>query len=119
MPIVENAFKHGASGILEEPEIRLELKIQDHHLFFEAFNKKSSVPQQDETNYKKGIGVSNIKRQLALIYADYSLDVKEGEQDYHLRLSINLNSINQKSKKGARANADAKPADPFLVLRIS
>lgn len=122
LSIVENAFKHGLSDILDEPEIRITLSIKDQHLSFEVYNKKSIFAQADDTHYRKGIGVSNTRRQLALTYSDYYFDVREGEQDYLVRLTINLkstiqSSVNQSSTKKTAANVDSKASSSLPDLQ--
>jgi two-component system LytT family sensor kinase len=117
LSIVENAFKHGLSGMLDEPEIRIDLRIKNQQLLFEVYNKKSSFAQADDTQYRKGIGVSNTRRQLALTYSNYSFDVQEGELDYLVRLSINLKSTIQSSAKRGVAKAEAKSSSALTVLQ--
>lgn len=90
LSIVENAFKHGASSQLDEPEIKIALSIKDGYLFFKVYNTKSEHTQTDSTNYRKGIGMSNIRRQLALVYTEYKFEIIEGKNDYLVNLSINL-----------------------------
>jgi len=68
LSIVENAFKHGASGDHGRPKIHIDLNVQKDQLVFEVFNTKPKVAQADKTNFKKGIGMNNVKRRLDLIY---------------------------------------------------
>ena len=91
LSVVENAFKHGAAGQLKEPEIKIDLRIKDRQLFFRVYNTKSEFPQSGRSGYRKGIGVSNIKRQLALLYGEYHFETEEGKDFYLLNLSVNLN----------------------------
>jgi len=89
LSFVENAFKHGASGDLTSPLIKISLMSRDSFLEFKIFNTKNSTIQKDEKKYKKGIGVSNVKRQLDLIYGkDYDLIINEKEKSYEVILKI-------------------------------
>lgn len=90
LSMVENAFKHGASGQIDDPEISIKLSLQRGLLSFEVYNTKNENPQTDKTNYSKGVGVSNIKRQLALLYSDHQFNIREGKKEYQVNLSLNL-----------------------------
>ena len=93
LSIVENAFKHGASGETENAEIKIELEQAGNSFAFDVFNTKSSVEQKDETDYTKGIGVENVRKQLDLVYPDrYIFDVEDGEKSYKVSLKLELNS---------------------------
>jgi len=94
LSIVENAFKHGASGDHGQPKIHIDLKVENDQLLFEVFNTKPKVAQADKTNFKKGIGTSNVKRQLALLYPDqHKYEVKETAETYKVVLTIELTSV--------------------------
>ena len=66
IPFVENAFKHG-SGLLEHPQIEIQLNVVNNHLHFMVKNKyKQSKAIKDKTS---GIGLTNVKRRLELLYS--------------------------------------------------
>jgi len=91
LSLVENAFKHGASGAIRKPAIHIKLKVADSQLDMEVFNTKAQKLQADPEGYKEGIGVSNIKRQLELVYnGRYSLDTVEKDESYQVNLHIDL-----------------------------
>lgn len=91
LSMVENAFKHGASGDMGKPVIDIKLQVTRGHLYFRVYNSKMEKVQEDETAYKKGIGVANIKRQLGLRYPDrYQLEIKEEATSYEVTLAIDL-----------------------------
>jgi two-component system, LytTR family, sensor kinase len=66
IPFVENAFKHG-TGMIEDAEIIIELKVEKCLLTFSARNKfnEASVEMKDKTS---GIGLANVQRRLSLLY---------------------------------------------------
>src|SRR6266498_3006714 len=68
IPFVENAFKHG-TGLIENPEIDIELKVEKNILSFSVRNTfdDTSVELKDKSS---GIGLANVKRRLALLYQD-------------------------------------------------
>lgn len=95
LSMVENAFKHGASADIGKPKIEIGLIAVAGSLSFRVFNTKSKVIQTDERDYKKGIGVSNTKRQLELIYPNqHTLTVDEQDHSFTVDLFIDLNQQN-------------------------
>lgn len=89
--MVENAFKHGVSGAMQAVVIKISLKVKNNHLYFQVFNTKASNTQSNPMDYKKGIGIKNIQRQLELIYPDqYDWQVTETETSYEVNFHINL-----------------------------
>ncbi len=89
--IVENAFKHGVSGTIEQAIIKIDLEVKNNRMYFNVYNTKSDIVQPDEMQYKEGIGIRNVKRQLELIYPDrYEWKVEENEHAYEVQLWINL-----------------------------
>lgn len=91
LSMVENAFKHGASGDHERPQIHIDLQVKKEQLHFEVFNTKPKVVQADTTNIKKGIGLKNIKRQLVLLYPEqHTLRIVDRASTYKVILNINL-----------------------------
>ena len=93
LSIVENAFKHGVSSALTEPLVNMNIMATKDILTFRVFNTKSSESQEDLTDYTKGIGSSNVKKQLDLIYPkNYELKVEETDTTYKVNLEINLNT---------------------------
>jgi len=99
LSMIENAFKHGASGDLGTPQIKIGLILKQEQLTFKIYNTKPVKPATDDDGYRKGIGIQNIKRQLSILYPGaYDYQIIEQEQEYTVTLQINL--------KGYRALAD-------------
>ncbi len=89
LSIVENAFKHGASGNLKNPTIHIDLEATNEHLYFKVFNTKPTVLDKEQIVLKKGMGSVNVKRQLDLIYrGKHSLVVMDEVDSYSLVLEI-------------------------------
>jgi two-component system, LytTR family, sensor kinase len=83
---VENAFKHGIASEPGHP-IQINIEIDGSMLSFDIRNKKSQL-NKDESS---GIGLSNVRRRLALLYpGKYSLDVEEGRDWYYCKLKLDL-----------------------------
>nr|WP_295872284.1 sensor histidine kinase [uncultured Chitinophaga sp.] len=90
IPLVENAFKHGAAETRENPFVDIHLSIKNRQLFFVV--KNSTGEPAGEGSFNPQIGLSNLRRQLELLYADYQLDVKKGDYVFTATLKINLAS---------------------------
>lgn len=92
LSIVENAFKHGASGNLVNPKVHINLVVEKGILTFSVYNSKSTSPINE--NKKHGVGSSNVKRQLDLIYSNaYDLTIEDQPEDYRLDLEIETSQI--------------------------
>lgn len=88
---VENAFKHGASGTAESTWVNIDLSVNEQQLHLRVANSKSSQMAKDERNYRGGIGLQNVRSQLALIYPDrHDLAVKEDADTYTVDLTLQL-----------------------------
>lgn len=95
LSIVENAFKHGVSGDIDNPEIRINLKTDNEDLYFKVFNTKNKNKQDDLTDYTKGIGGKNVRKQLDLVYPNaYNFEVDEKLQSYQVELTLKTNNSN-------------------------
>jgi sensor histidine kinase YesM len=91
MSLIENAFKHGASGAIKKPQITIDIKVEKEQLFFSIYNTKTKLEQEDKTNFKKGIGVTNTKSQLQLLYPNkHELEIIDEEFSYQVKLHIDL-----------------------------
>lgn len=90
MPLVENAFKHGVSETRNHPYVEIHLSISQQQLRFVVENSTEIV--SGDKRVKENIGLSNLRRQLELLYTDYHLDVQQGESVFTATLKINLAS---------------------------
>ena len=89
LPFIENAFKHGASESRFVSYIHIEMKLQNSILSFHVKNTKEN---NEEQNGNTKIGLSNVKRQLELMYKDYDLQVLNEASLFIISLRINLRS---------------------------
>lgn len=90
IPLVENAFKHGISETRGVPFIDIHLSIHHQKLSFEIKNSKEEISEQNAV--KENIGLTNLRRQLELLYTDYNLSVKQENSVFIVILKINLKS---------------------------
>jgi LytS/YehU family sensor histidine kinase len=90
IPLVENAFKHGISETRDNPFADIHLSVNKRQLAFTV--KNSTDVMQEQTAVKENIGLSNLRRQLELLYTDYKLAVQQGGAEFTAILKINLGS---------------------------
>jgi len=90
IPLVENAFKHGSSETIASPFVQIDLKVESNLL--EMVVKNSIEPTETGTPILENIGLSNIRRQLELLYTNYQLSCRKENSIFTAQLLINLNS---------------------------
>lgn len=85
IPFVENAFKYGVSS-QAKTTIEIRIAFEESHFVFEVKNQKA---ERTETIPSSGVGLTNVKKRLNLIYPDqHSLKVNELEETFRVRLVI-------------------------------
>jgi len=90
IPLVENAFKHGVSETRNRPFVDIHLSVKNRQLAF--FVNNSIEDSTEGSTVKENIGLSNLRRQLELLYTDYSLAVDRQPSVFKATLKINLSS---------------------------
>lgn len=89
LSLIENAFKHSASGDIEQAHIRISIQDKDHNIHCEVWNTKRKIEGELNDGYKKGIGLSNLKRQLDLVYSQrYALNILDEEKAFSVSLNL-------------------------------
>jgi two-component system, LytTR family, sensor kinase len=90
IPFVENAFKHG-TGLLQNPEIEIELKAENGRLDFMVKNK--FIETETTKDKTSGIGLANVKRRLELLYGGrHQLLVNKSDGRFTVSLQITFKS---------------------------
>lgn len=85
LPFVENAFKHGASETRFKTVIVIQLMLKNQQLTFNIKNTRDV----DMISDNDGIGLTNVKRQLDLIYPKkYQLSIDSEGEMYQVGLSL-------------------------------
>jgi len=93
LPFVENAFKHGASQMLEQPWISLAITIQNEEMEMKLMNGKSEKGLRTEGS---GIGIANVKQRLELLYPGrYSLRITDEDDVFVVLLKLQLERAGQ------------------------
>ncbi len=91
LPFLENCFKHGTSKILDQPWISLHISLEDDWLKMKLLNGKV----QDATFPAAGIGLSNVKQRLELLYPEKHELVINNEEDVFI---VNLKVLLEKAQ---------------------
>ena len=89
IPLVENSFKHGASKMLVQPWVNLNITIEEQSLYFLLSNSR---PDEISPSQHNGhIGLNNVKKRLQLLYpAAHELNIAEGTQSFEVFMKISL-----------------------------
>ncbi len=90
IPLVENAFKHGVSETRNRPFVDIFLSVNQRQL--KLVVKNSTDLSMEDRNIKENIGLSNLRRQLELLFTDYQLTVQQADSLFTATLQINLAS---------------------------
>jgi hypothetical protein len=89
IPFVENTFKHGASKMLKDPRIRLEMMIKENDFYMELSNNKPL--QVLPKNRKGGIGLKNVQKRLQLLYpGKHELIIKSTDDAFLIQMKLPL-----------------------------
>ena len=89
LPFIENAFKHGLNETIEEPTIAIKIKLVEGRLSFYVMNSHENEPGAP---VNANIGLRNVRRQLELMYNEFTLNACNLERTFIVDLIINLNS---------------------------
>jgi two-component system LytT family sensor kinase len=87
IPFVENAFKHGASESRFESFINLEMTLQNGIL---EFNIENTKEQNGKKLNDENIGLTNVRRQLELLYKEYEVSIICEDAVFKVSLTVNL-----------------------------
>ena len=90
IPLVENAFKHGVSETRNQPFVDIHLSVVKRQLSF--FVRNSTEESFGDGKVKENIGLSNLRRQLELLYTDYQVLLEQRVSEFSATLKINLAS---------------------------
>lgn len=90
LPFVENAFKHGASHMLEQPWVNLHITLSNDCLKMKLLNAKLPVSAPDSAS---GIGIQNVQQRLELLYpGKHVLEITNDEEVFIVHLKLQLES---------------------------
>jgi len=86
---IENAFKYVGHEDQKHDCVEISLKKEVDRLLFRVYNTKEPVIRKPILH--KGIGITNVKRRLELVYPDkYSLDINNNDKFYEVNLNLSI-----------------------------
>ena len=90
LPLIENSFKHGIKGEIENTFINIKLTKNKEMFHFYIENNISSGPSINDKQYS-GLGLKNIQQNLDLIYPNrHSFEIEKTSDTFAVSLKINL-----------------------------
>jgi CRISPR/Cas system CSM-associated protein Csm2 small subunit len=87
LPFVENAFKHGASEARFNSFIYIDVQLEKGQLIFKIENSKDD---DGEKKMMENIGLTNVRRQLELMYPEHCLTIENEINLFKITLTVNL-----------------------------
>ena len=88
LPLVENCFKHGTSHMLEQPWLNLQVTLEQNKLYVKLMNGKTN---EIRNNHHDGIGISNVRKRLTLLYpGKHELTITDEEDVFIVNLWLQL-----------------------------
>ncbi len=87
LPLVENAFKHGASETMDQININISVVLKEQQFRFQIDNSL----EVNKISSRVGIGLNNLRRQLQLQYPQkHQLDIEQENTYYKVDLKIDF-----------------------------
>lgn len=87
LPFIENAFKHGAGENRFLTRIEINLRLKAGVLSLEVYNNQEAADEPPVS--AEGLGLANVKRQLALLYPDaHQLEVRAQPDSFRVHLMV-------------------------------
>jgi LytS/YehU family sensor histidine kinase len=97
IPLIENAFKHLKAFGTEKPWIVIQMELSNERMKLLVENSTVNVSAQKENG---GIGISNLKKRLELLYPNhYELSLKQEEEVHYAMLTIFDQALSKSSTK--------------------
>ncbi|MFT3980787.1 MAG: histidine kinase [Ferruginibacter sp.] len=87
LPLVENAFKHGAGETRENSFIHIEIAEAGEQLHFVVQNNYESNSNESS---KEKLGLQNVRRRLELLYKEHTIAITATADNFKVELYINL-----------------------------
>lgn len=92
LPLLENAFKHGASEDTGAPWINISMQVSEETLRFKIANSKPEQTHPEAAKHFGKIGLSNVRKRLSLLYPSaHQLRIVDDEDTFLAILEVQLN----------------------------
>ena len=99
MPFIENAFKHVSHHKSSKNWIHINLEIREKELLFHVENSRNllEVSREKDTS---GIGLTNVKRRLELLYPNaHTLDIIKENAEHKITLRLQLSEVSMEKNQ--------------------
>ena len=91
LPIVENAFKHGANEMLEQAWMSLDISVTSSTISFKLINGKNGGDYANKSMTTTGIGLQNLRKRLSLLYPKkHTLKILNEEEQFMVNLQLQV-----------------------------
>jgi len=99
IPLIENCFKHGTSKVLDQPWINVQADLKENILNFKLINSKPNHVESSRAH--NGIGLSNVRKRLELLYpGKYDLKILPEADLFVVALKLELHSTPSQQSNG-------------------
>jgi hypothetical protein len=99
VPLIENCFKHGTSKMLDQPWINIQADLNENVLRIKLINGKPDHVQSNGA--PNGIGLSNVKKRLELLYpGKYDFKILPEADLFVVALKLELHAISSLQPNG-------------------
>ncbi len=90
LPFLENAFKHGSSGLTGIAQINMNIVVYENELAFYIINNFMGNKNPDSGNLG-GFGLKNVEKRLQLLFGfKYSLKIKREKNTFMVEMKLPL-----------------------------
>lgn len=102
LPLVENAFKHGASNAVEDSWIHIDISVKKNMLIFKVENSIADE-KRASNGFGNGLGMENLRKRLEILYPNkFEMKTLREESTYLSVVKIELNehfTVGKKNQK--------------------
>ncbi len=110
-PLVENSIKHGIGPKLGEGTIWLRVRLGTGRLQIEVEDDGLGIPVEDMPSvFRKGIGVSNVRERLEMLFGSDFQFAFEPRQGGGVRVRIQIPELHEADRGENRSSAEAASA---------
>jgi LytS/YehU family sensor histidine kinase len=115
IPLIENAFKHGASEMIEDAWINIVIEVEPSAIKLKVSNSKPLEQQHGHRSHFGKIGLENVRKRLELIYPEtHQFTIHDEEDLFAVILQIELKPSLLPSK--TKINKPIHPSPAVLTV---
>lgn len=115
IPLIENAFKHGASEMIEDAWINIVLEVEPYSIKLKVSNSKPLENHQGHRSHFGKIGLANVRKRLELIYPETHHFMVHDEEDM-FAVILHIESISNSLVPNKLKNISSNPS--FITLTV-